>query len=143
MAESSGLWEEIAREVDGDVGFRRTGVTYLAESDADVARFEARLEHARAHRLDSRMLSRAETDTLIGDNRIGHRGTLHTPSDARAEPAAVPAMARTLRGRGVDLREGCAVRAIERSGDGGWRRNTAGCAAGPWSSPPASGRASC
>ena len=86
MAESSGLWEEIAREVDGDIGFRRTGVTCLAESDADVARFEARLEHARAHRLDSRMLSRAETDTLIGDNRIGHRGTLHTPSDARAEP---------------------------------------------------------
>ncbi len=143
MAESSGLWEEIAREVDGDIGFRRTGVTCLAESDADVARFEAWLEHARAHRLDSRMLSRAETDTLIGDNRIGHRGTLHTPSDARAEPAAVPAMARTLRGRGVDLREGCAVHAIERSGDGGWRRNTAGCAAGPWSSPPASGRASC
>ena len=117
MCESSRLWEEIAREVDGDIGFRRTGVTYLAESDADTARFEAWLEHARAHQLDSRMLTRAETDALIGDNRIDHRGALHTPSDARAEPAAaVPAMARTLEARGVDLREGCAVRAIERTG---------------------------
>ncbi|NBB70892.1 MAG: FAD-dependent oxidoreductase [Alphaproteobacteria bacterium] len=117
MCESSRLWEEIAREVDGDIGFRRTGVTYLAESDADNARFEAWLAHARAHQLDSRMLTRAETDRLIGENRIDHRGALHTASDARAEPAAaVPAMARTLAARGVDLRAGCAVRAIERAG---------------------------
>jgi len=117
MRESSRLWEELAREVDTDIGFRRTGVTYLAETDADVARFEAWLEHARAHQLDSRMLSRADTDALIGDNRIDHKGALHTPSDARAEPAAaVPAMARALAARGVELREGCAVRAIERAG---------------------------
>jgi len=143
MCESSRLWEEIASEVDADIGFRRTGVTYLAESDADVARFEAWLEHARAHQLDTRLLTRAQTDALIGDNRITHRGALHTPSDARAEPAAaVPAMARTLEARGVDLREGCAVRAIERAGGrvtavaterGRVRCNAVVVAAGVWS----------
>ena len=117
MCESSRLWEEIAAELDVDIGFRRTGVTYVAETDADRDRFERWLEHARTHQLPSRLLARAEADALLGDHRIAHRGALHTPSDARAEPAlAVPAMARALRARGVDLREGCAVRRIERAG---------------------------
>ena len=143
MCESSRLWEEIADEVDADIGFRRGGVTALAESDADLARFKAWLGHARAHQLDTRLLSRAETDRLIGENRIEHKGALHTPSDASAEPAlAVPAMARRLAASGVALREGCAVRTIERAGGrvagvateaGFVRCNTVVVCAGVWS----------
>ncbi len=110
------LWAEIVDELAEDVGWRVGGVTYLVESDADAARFEAWLEHARAWQLDSRMLSKAETDALVPGNRVPHRGGLHTASDARAEPGlAVPAMARHLRAAGVPILESCAVRTVERA----------------------------
>jgi len=109
-------WADIAAELETDIGFTVAGVTYLVESDADRARYEAWLEHARAFQLDSRLLSKAETDALIPGNRLRHRGSLHTPSDARAEPRlAVPAMAAHLRAGGASILEGCAVRGIERS----------------------------
>ena len=108
------LWAEIAAALDDDIGFRRAGVTYLIEDDADARRYEGWLEHARLHQLDTKLLSRGETDALLPDNRLAHRGALHTASDCRAEPArAVPAMARALRAEGACLLEGCAVRGIE------------------------------
>ena len=116
IIESLRLWAEIARELSDDIGWTVGGVTYLVESDADAARYTGWLEHAKAYQLDSRMLSVAETNALLPDIRAPHRGALHTPSDARAEPAlAVPAMARMLRAAGVPVFENCAVRTVERS----------------------------
>jgi len=117
ICESLRLWGEIASTLDDDIGFRIAGVTYVVENDADAARWQAWLEHARGFQLDSRLLSKAETDALLPDNRVRHEGALHTPSDARAEPSrAVPAMARALRAQGVPVVEGCTVRTIERAG---------------------------
>ena len=117
IVQSLRLWAEIAREVEADIGFRIAGVTYLVETEADARRHAAWLEHARAFQLDSRMLSVAETNALIPGIRARHRGALHTPSDARAEPQkAVPAMAGALRRAGVPVVERCAVRTIERAG---------------------------
>ena len=111
------LWAEIAAALGEDIGWQVGGVTYLIEDDADAARFAAWLEHAKAYQLDSRLLSIKETDALAPGIRARHRGALHTPSDARAEPRlAVPAMARSLRRAGVPILERCAVRTIERSG---------------------------
>ncbi len=108
------LWTEIAAELPEDVGFRRAGVTYLIEDDADARRFENWLDHARLLQLDTRLLSKSETDALLPGNCVPHRGSLHTPSDHRAEPGrAVPAMARALRARGAAIHEGCAVRGID------------------------------
>ncbi len=117
IVQSLRLWADIAAELDDDIGFRIAGVTYLAEDEADEARYAAWLEHARPYQLDSRMLSISETDTLLPGNRATHRGALFTPSDARAEPGkAVPAMARALGRAGVPVVERCAVRTIERAG---------------------------
>jgi glycine/D-amino acid oxidase-like deaminating enzyme len=117
IIQSLRLWAEIAAELPEDIGWTIGGVTYLVESDADAARYNAWLEHAKAYQLDSRMLSVAETGALVPANRVPHQGALHTPSDARAEPAkAVPAMARLLQAAGVPVFENCAVRTIERAG---------------------------
>lgn len=111
------LWAEIAAGLEEDIGWHVGGVTYLIEDDADAARFEKWLGHAKAYQLDSRLLSKAETDAMLGANGLKHRGALITPSDGRAEPQkAVPAMARALRRRGVPIVESCAVRTIERQG---------------------------
>jgi glycine/D-amino acid oxidase-like deaminating enzyme len=117
IIESLRLWAAIAGELPEGIGWTVGGVTYLVESDADAARYTAWLDQARAYRLDSRMLSVAETDALLPDIRAAHQGALYTASDARAEPAlAVPAMARMLRAAGVPVVETCAVRTVERSG---------------------------
>ncbi|MEM7021572.1 MAG: FAD-binding oxidoreductase [Pseudomonadota bacterium] len=107
------LWEQIATEIGEDIGWHRGGVTYLASTPERLEHFERWLVHAREHQLDSRLLSAAETDALLGQSERRFLGGLHTPSDARAEPGlAVPALARAAEREGAIIRTGCAVRTI-------------------------------
>ena len=95
MIESMRCWHEIVPELDEDIGFKVGGVTYLAETPKDLQRHEEWLGRAKEFQLDSRMLSPAEIDAMLGRTDRRFVGALHTPGDARAEPAkAVPAIAR-------------------------------------------------
>ena len=108
------LWEEIAASLGEDIGWRRGGIAYLAETEAELARHAAWLPHAEAHQLDTRLLSPAETDALLGQDGRRFKGALFTASDARAEPGlAVPALARAAAAEGADIHESCAVRALD------------------------------
>lgn len=118
MLESRRLWAGWAERLGPGLGHRVAGVTYLAESQRDLAEHEAFMVEARRFDLDTRCLTRAETQALIPGAAEGRWiGALHTPSDARAEPwAAVPLMARALAQAGVAIRENCAVRALDIQG---------------------------
>lgn len=117
MIQALRLWKDIAETVDDDIGWKIGGVTFIAETDRDLAGYEAWLPHAKAYQLDTRMLSIDETDRLLRQNNRRFRGGMITPSDARAEPAkAVPAIARAATDRGAVILERCAVRTLERSG---------------------------
>lgn len=117
MIEALSIWPGLAAEAGEDLGFRRTGVLYLADGAADLARFEAWLPHARAHGLDTRMLTGAELPALLPGLAAGWPGGLFTASDARAEPwVAVPALARAAARDGVALAEDCAVRLLDIAG---------------------------
>jgi glycine/D-amino acid oxidase-like deaminating enzyme len=108
------LWEELALTLGEDIGWRRGGIAYLAETEAELARHAAWLPHAEAHQLDTRLLSPAETDALLGQQGRRFKGALFTPSDARAEPGlAVPALARAAGAQGASIDESCAVRALD------------------------------
>ncbi len=110
------LWEDIAHKVDEDIGWKIGGVTFVAETAGDLADFEAWLPHAKAHQLDTRMLSIDETDRLLRQDSRRFKGGMTTPSDARAEPAkAVPAIARAASAEGAVILEQCAVRTVERA----------------------------
>src|SRR3546814_5244548 len=87
MIESLRCWHEIVPRLDEDIGFAVGGVTYLAETDKDMARHAAWLDRAKEFQLDSRMLSPAEIDAMLGRTDRRFLGALPTPSDARAEPA--------------------------------------------------------
>ncbi len=116
MIESLRAWEQLSTAVDEDIGFSRSGVLYLAATEAQLASLERWLELARTHQLDTRLLSTAEVDALVDDKPGQWLGGLYTASDGRAEPfRAVPALARALRSRGVAVREQCAVRTVESS----------------------------
>ncbi|MGI9452600.1 MAG: NAD(P)/FAD-dependent oxidoreductase [Geminicoccaceae bacterium] len=110
------LWEELANEIEEDIGWKMGGVTFVAETAGDLAHFETWLPHAKEHQLDTRMLSIDETDRLLRQDSRRFKGGMITPSDARAEPAkAVPAIARAAADRGAVILEQCAVRTLERS----------------------------
>ena len=115
MGESLALWTRVAGELDEDIGFRTGGVTYLAETDEELAVRADWLERVREFELGTRLLDAGETARMLGRNDLRFRGALHTPDDAFAEPAlAVPAMARLARTRGAKIVEGLAVRGLLR-----------------------------
>lgn len=108
------LWREIDEELPDETGFKVGGVAYLARDEAKLARYESWLQHSQAYQLDTRILSKSETDALVGQPGSPYLGALITPSDARAEPKkAVPAMARLARTSGALIHEGTAVRALD------------------------------
>jgi glycine/D-amino acid oxidase-like deaminating enzyme len=114
MVESLSIWKRLAAEIGDELGFRQTGVLYLAKSEAEMAGFEAWTQHSRAHRLDTRLLTVAETTAMLKGAVAPWKGGLFTASDARAEPwAAVPALAAAAVTRGVVIREACAVRGLD------------------------------
>ncbi|MBL4767988.1 MAG: FAD-binding oxidoreductase, partial [Rhodobacteraceae bacterium] len=116
VIESAALWQQLASEMTEDIGFRIGGATYLAKTEADLAERVAWLEENRSFDLDSRILSKRQTDELLGRNDGCFQGALHTASDAMAEPAvAVAALARHAAFLGADVIENCAVRTVERS----------------------------
>ncbi|MEM8769138.1 MAG: FAD-binding oxidoreductase, partial [Pseudomonadota bacterium] len=145
MMDSIRRWEEIDATIGEGIGFQRTGILYLASSEAEMRGFEQWLEVARPYQLDTRLLTAAEVDDMVGGNSANWVGGMYTASDGRGEPfTAVPAMARWLRAQGkVAIREGCAARCLDlESGrvtgvwteDGLLRADAVLIAGGAWSS---------
>jgi glycine/D-amino acid oxidase-like deaminating enzyme len=114
MIEAMRHWETLAQQFGDTLGFRRTGVMYLARTDREMAGFQDWLDTvARPQGLDTRMMTAAEVAGMIRGTG-GWIGGLWTASDARAEPwAAVPAIAGGLADRGATVVENCAVRALD------------------------------
>lgn len=114
MVEANRIWKSLAQEFGEGLGFRQEGVLYLAESDRDLQGFEGWMVHARAHGLDTHMLTAGQVADRLKGAAAGWKGGLFTSSDARAEPwVAVPMLAEGAVRRGAVLREGCAVRALD------------------------------
>jgi glycine/D-amino acid oxidase-like deaminating enzyme len=114
MIESMGHWNALSAEMGETLGFRQTGVMYLAKTDREMAGFEDWTRHARDHQLDTRLLTGAEAQAMLQGAAAAWKGALYTASDARAEPwTAVPALAARAEAAGVVIREGCAVRALD------------------------------
>ncbi len=114
MLEARKLWRELAAQAGEDIGLAQTGVLYLAESQKELSGYEAWLEIARAHGLDTRLLSSTEAAALLPQAGKRWPGALWTASDMRAEPwLAVPALARLAAREGVVIRENCAARGLD------------------------------
>jgi len=114
IIESLRLWAGMNELVEAETGFRTTGILFLCDTDADIARREAWLEHARLHQLDTRMIGPDEIATLLPGASRPFKAALYTPSDGRAEPQkAAPAIAAAARRQGAIVLTRCAVRSVE------------------------------
>jgi glycine/D-amino acid oxidase-like deaminating enzyme len=117
MEHSRALWKRFATEVDEDIGYQVGGISYIAETEAEMAQYQSWLDKAKGMVPDARLLTRSETNELAGRSDQHFIGALHTRGDAYAEPAlAVPALARLARKRGAVISENTAVRALQHQG---------------------------
>ncbi|MGY9048894.1 hypothetical protein P775_18560 [Puniceibacterium antarcticum] len=107
-------WRDLDAECHGRLGVRTVGVTYLARREQDMAAYQAWLDSAAGHGLDSHLVSRAELATVLPGIKGDWPGALHTPSDMKGEPwVAVPELARLAREAGAVIVEDCAVRGLD------------------------------
>ena len=118
MVEANRLWSELAGQTNVDIGLARSGVSYLAENDKDMASFAAWLPYAEAHSVDTELLDKAALTRRYPElAKGGYLGALTTPSDMRAEPwVAVPALAGIAVREGAVIVDGCAARKLDIAG---------------------------
>ncbi|MEM9427888.1 MAG: FAD-binding oxidoreductase [Pseudomonadota bacterium] len=110
-------WQSWTAEVGGRTGLQVEGVTYLAEDEETMARYAKWVEDAAPYQLGSRVLSSAEADAHVGQDRRRFLGGIFTPGDMHAAPdMAVGALADHAAAAGADIFEHSAVRTLEQSG---------------------------
>lgn len=115
--DSQSLWQALDAECHGRLGVETVGVSYLAETEGDMAAFDAWLQEARDHGVSSELLGRKAAARLMRYPHAGWQGALHTPTDMKGEPwVAVPELARLAASEGVMIREACAVRGLDMRG---------------------------
>jgi glycine/D-amino acid oxidase-like deaminating enzyme len=116
IVEAMRIWDGMEALVGRDVGFRRTGILYLCESEADVARRQDWLGRAGEYAFDTKIISGAALSDLLPGAARTYPAALYTASDGRAEPQkATPAIASAAAAAGAILLADCAVHAIETS----------------------------
>jgi glycine/D-amino acid oxidase-like deaminating enzyme len=114
MFEAEDLWSRWTFSDRIDTGYTRSGITYFADKEADIRRYDNWLAHTRKFNLDTRVLSASEAmDKGRGATR-SFVGALHTPSDGMAEPTrAAPAIAAAAQKKGARIVTRCAARTID------------------------------
>lgn len=136
-------WEELGNEIGLDLGFRRSGILYGTQNEADVARWEQWGKQAKQIGFVSHLLSPKEVYERLGE-QARWAGGIWSPTDGRAEPSlAAPAIAVGAQKLGASLHQRCAVRGLDISAgrvSGVWtergrvRASQVICCGGAWSS---------
>ena len=112
------LWSGMNALVEGETGFRPSGIAYLCDDAAEVTRYESWLAKASDHCRDYQHIARIAPSSALDSVAPGatrrYAGALHAPTDGRAEPQkAAPAIANAARRHGASILTGCAVRGVD------------------------------
>ena len=136
------IWGRLAEEIGVDVSFRRTGLIYVTDKQADMDQWEAWGRAAQPYQMQTRMLTAAEAHEMTLGAVGNWLGGLHSPTDGRAEPSlAVPTLAEAARRLGATIHQECAARGLELTGGrvsgvvtekGVIRTQAVLCAGGSW-----------
>lgn len=115
--ESDRLWATMPERVGMDVGYRQSGIMYLARTEGEMEMHGKWLNDVSGLSLDSRLLSQNDIDGLVPGGAGQWAGGIYTASDGRAEPTlAASAIANAARRKGAVIIENCAVRTLSLSG---------------------------
>ncbi|GMG83037.1 FAD-binding oxidoreductase [Paralimibaculum aggregatum] len=111
---SLALWDRFAAEIGADPGFRRCGLLYLSDDEAELAGWARWRDFARSRGVETRMLSAAEAAERGAATGRAWKGGVFSPSDGIADPSrAAPVIAQGVERLGGSVHQGCAARGLE------------------------------
>ncbi|MDX8437508.1 FAD-binding oxidoreductase [Mesorhizobium abyssinicae] len=138
------LWDSFAAATGEDTGFRRCGLLYLSNDEAELAGWARWRDFARTAGVTTHMLDGAEASERGGATGRTWKGGVFSPSDGTADPSrAAPAVARAILKLDGTVHQNCAARGIETEGgrlsgvvteSGTIRTKVAVMAGGAWAS---------
>jgi len=115
--ESLALWDRFAAEIGEDLGFRRCGLLYLSDDEAQLAGWAKWRDFAVGQGVVTHMLSPEEASARGSATGKRWRGGVFSPTDGTADPArAAPVIARGILKAGGSVHQFCAARGIETAG---------------------------
>jgi glycine/D-amino acid oxidase-like deaminating enzyme len=143
-SKSLDLWERFAAESGEDTGFRRCGLLFLSNDEAELSRWASWRDFAKTAGVTSHMLSGREAAERGRATGRAWKGGVFSPCDGTADPGkAAPAVAAALVKLGGSVHQNCAARGIETEGGrvsgvvteaGVIKTRTAVLAGGAWAS---------
>jgi glycine/D-amino acid oxidase-like deaminating enzyme len=108
------LWGRFATDTGEDTGFRRTGLLYLSNNDAELAGWARWRDFARSVGVTTHMLSSHEAAERGKATGRSWKGGVFSPTDGTADPSrAAPAVARAIMKSGGTVLQNCAARGLE------------------------------
>ena len=111
------LWERFSTETGEDTGFRRCGLLYLSNDEAEVAGWARWRDFARTAGVTTHMLDTTEATERGRATGRTWKGGVFSPTDGTADPSrAAPAVARAILKLGSTVHQNCAARGIETEG---------------------------
>ena len=111
------LWEAMARDIGEDPGFRRCGLLYLSDNEAEIAGWARWRDMARGMGVTTHMLDAAQAAERGRATGRAWKGGVFSPDDGVADPSrACPVIARGIMAAGGTVHQTCAARGLELSG---------------------------
>ncbi|RUX24809.1 FAD-binding oxidoreductase [Mesorhizobium sp. M7A.F.Ca.US.011.01.1.1] len=107
------LWQRFAADTDEDTGFRRCGLLYLSNDEAELAGWARWRDFARTAGVTTHMLDSAEASERGRATGRIWQGGVFSPTDGTADPSrAAPAVASAILKLGASVHQNCAARGI-------------------------------
>ncbi|MEO8388420.1 MAG: FAD-binding oxidoreductase [Polaromonas sp.] len=111
------LWEQFTAESGEETGFKRCGLLYLSNNEAELAGWARWGEFARTVDVKTQMLTAEEAAQRGRVTGKPWKGGVFSPTDGTADPSrAAPAVAQAVMKLGGSVHQGCAARGIEMEG---------------------------
>jgi glycine/D-amino acid oxidase-like deaminating enzyme len=111
------LWEEMAADLNEDLGFQRCGLLYLSNDEAEIEGWAKWGRFARTEGVDTRILGAKEAAERGNATGKSWKGGVWSPTDGIADPSrAAPLIAKGVEKHGGQVIQFCAARGLETSG---------------------------
>ncbi|MDX8496037.1 FAD-binding oxidoreductase [Mesorhizobium sp. VK22B] len=111
------LWERFAADTGEDTGFRRCGLLYLSNDEAELAGWARWRDFAKTAGVTTHMLDSIEASERGRATGRTWKGGVFSPTDGTADPSrAAPAVARAILMLGGSVHQNCAARGVETEG---------------------------
>lgn len=111
---SLALWDTLAAEIGLDLGFRRSGLLYLSNDEAEIAGWARWRDFARGEGVLTQMLSASEAREKAQATGKPWKGGVFSPTDGIADTQrAAPVIALGVEKFGGSVHQMCAARGLE------------------------------